>query len=166
MRAAPIGVFPSVAEVIRRAEIQARITHNTPEGTGAAVAAALMAHYTLYRLGPRREIGEFLASHLPGEWAKPWQGKVGSKGTMSVRAAATALAQATSMQDLLRRCVAFTGDTDTTAAIALSAGSCASDLAQDLPASLLDRLEDGPFGRAYLLDLDRRLLSRAGRRSG
>lgn len=35
MRAAPIGVYPTVAEVIARATVQARITHDTPNGTNA-----------------------------------------------------------------------------------------------------------------------------------
>lgn len=160
MRAAPIGVFPTVAEVISRATIQARITHDTPAGTNAAVAAALMAHYFLYRLGPKRELGSFLEAHVPGEWAQPWQGKVKSKGWMSVRAAVTALAESATMSALLRRCVAFTGDVDTVAAIALAAGAGSIEIAQDLPEALVWQLEDGPYGRSYLADLDRRLLAR------
>jgi ADP-ribosyl-[dinitrogen reductase] hydrolase len=42
MRAAPIGVYPTVAEVIERATVQARLTHDTLDGIHAAVAAALM----------------------------------------------------------------------------------------------------------------------------
>ena len=125
MRAASIGVVPTLEELIERATIQAPITHDTPSGTNAAVAAALMAHYLLYRLGPRRELGAFLGAHVPGEWAQPWQGTVKSKGWMSVRAAVTALTACDSMRELLRMCVAFSGDVDTIAAIALAAGACA-----------------------------------------
>jgi ADP-ribosylglycohydrolase len=53
MRACPIGVYPSTGTVIERARVQAALTHDTPAGTNAAVAAALMAHYFLYRLGPK-----------------------------------------------------------------------------------------------------------------
>lgn len=159
MRAAPIGVFPTVREVLDRCAVQAAITHNTPAGIHAAQAAALMAHYCLYRLGPKADLGTFLEQHIPGEWATPWHGKVKSKGWMSVRAAITALTQASSMSDLLRACIAFTGDVDTVAAIALAAGSCCTEIAPDLPEHLIAGLEDGPYRRAYIEDLDRHLLA-------
>jgi ADP-ribosylglycohydrolase len=81
---------------------------------------------------------------------------------MSVRAAITALAATNSMSDLLRRCVSFCGDVDTVATIALAAGSCCAEIAQDLPDHLYAALEDGPFGRDYLAKLDRQLLGTAG----
>jgi len=56
-------------------------------------------------------------------------------------------------------CVAFTGDVDTVATIALAAGSCAEDLPADLPDALLAGLESGPFGRPYLAAQDARLRS-------
>lgn len=158
MRAAPIGIYPTIADVIERTMIQAAITHNTPDGINAAVAAALMNHYCLYRLGPKRELGQFLERHVPGEWAQPWQGKVKSKGWMSVRAAVTAIAQHDSMSALLTGCIAFSGDVDTVAAIALAAASCSDEIAQDLPEHLIYQLENGPYGREYLQTLDARLL--------
>jgi hypothetical protein len=63
------------------------------------------------------------------------------------------------MSDVLRACVAFTGDVDTVAAIALAAGSCAVEIAHDLPQHLIYGLEDGPFGRRYLEALDSQLLA-------
>lgn len=159
MRAAPIGVYPSIAEVVERTRVQAAITHNTPDGINAAIAAALMSHYCLYRLGPNAELDAFLEAHVPGEWSLPWTGKVKSKGWMSMRAAITALAATERMSDLLRRCVDFTGDVDTVAAIALAAGSCCVEIEQDLPAHLLYGLEESAFGRTYIEDLDARLLS-------
>src|SRR5262249_23094189 len=56
MRAAPLGVLPSIGEVLERCRVQAAITHNTPDGLGAAMAAALMTHYTLYGLGPKEKL--------------------------------------------------------------------------------------------------------------
>jgi ADP-ribosyl-[dinitrogen reductase] hydrolase len=160
MRAAPIGVYPTVAEVIERATVQARLTHDTPDGTNAAVAAALMTHYFLYQLGPKPALGTFLERHVRGEWATPWRGKVKSKGPTSVRAAITALTENTSLCGVLRACVAFTGDVDTVAAIALAAGSCSVEISQDLPEHLVYGLEDGPYGRRFIEALDARLLGR------
>ncbi|MGZ3668034.1 MAG: ADP-ribosylglycohydrolase family protein, partial [Ktedonobacterales bacterium] len=113
----------------------------------------------LYRLGPKRELGQFLEQHIPGEWSQPWQGKVKSKGWMSVRAAITAVMQHDTISALLTGCIAFTGDVDTVAAIALAAASCSTEVAQDLPDNLIYQLENGRYGRDYLQSLDARLLS-------
>jgi ADP-ribosylglycohydrolase len=158
MRACPIGVYDSLGEVIRRCTVQAAITHNTPGGINAAVAAALMTHYFLYRLGPKSDLGKFLAAHVPGPWTTPWRGKVGTKGIESVHAAATAVMAQSSMSELLRGCVALTGDVDTVATIALAAGACSEEITQDLPAQLVEGLENNTFGREFLVDLDKRLL--------
>ncbi|MEH2334988.1 ADP-ribosylglycohydrolase family protein [Nostoc sp.] len=80
MRAAPIGIYPTAEKVIEATTIQAAITHNTPDGINAAVAAALMSHYFIYRLGAKRKLGQFLEGYVSGEWSKPWSGKVKFKG--------------------------------------------------------------------------------------
>jgi ADP-ribosylglycohydrolase len=160
MRAAPIGVFPTVEEVMEKASVQAALTHNTPDGIAAAVAAALMSHYCLYRLGSKHELGVFLEQHVPGHpWSEPWQGKVKAQGWMSVRAAVTALLANDRMTTLLQSCIAFSGDVDTVATIALAAGSCCREVTQDLPAHLISTLENGPYGREYIQNLDRNLLA-------
>jgi ADP-ribosylglycohydrolase len=159
MRAAPLGVLPTVGEVRERCRIQAAITHNTPDGIDAATAAALMPHYFLYGLGPKSQLGIFIERHVPGPWATPWQGKVGAKGWMSVRAAITAVVRNRRYSDLLQDCIAFTGDVDTVATLAMAAASCSSAFERDLPESLLGGLENGPYGRDYLIKLDNQLLS-------
>lgn len=159
MRAAPMGVFSTVEKVIEAARIQAAITHNTPEGINAAIAAALMSHYFIYQLGRKRDLGKFLESHVSGEWSKPWHGKVKSKGWMSVRAAITAIERNNSMSQLLKDCIKYTGDVDTVAAIALAAASCSDEIAQDLPLHLTKTLENGEYGRDYIIELDNKLMA-------
>lgn len=166
MRACPIGVYHPLKEVIDRCTLQAAITHNTPGGIHAAVAAALMTHYFLYHLGPKSNLGTFIAAHVPGPWTTPWKGKVGAKGMDSVHAAASAVMAHSSLSDLLRACVALTGDVDTVATIALAAGACSAEVTQDLPAQLIEGLENGTFGRDFLVDLDKRLLEKRRRTSG
>lgn len=165
MRACPIGVFPSISDVIDKCTLQAAITHNTPDGINAAVAASLMTHYFIYNLGPKRDLGDFLTDHVPGQWSKPWQGKVGPKGWMSVKAAITAVTTSDSLTTLLKKCIAFTGDVDTVATIALAAASCSNEIEQDLPANLVTDLENGAFGRDYLIDLDKQLMALVERAS-
>lgn len=162
MRACPIGVFPSVADVIDRCTTQARLTHDTPDGIDAAVAASLTTHYFLYRLGPRAQLPEFLLSYVAGPWATPWTGKVGAQGLMSVCAAITALVGHDSLTSLLRACIAYTGDVDTVATIALGAAAGSAEYEQDLPSHLFAGLEDGPYGRTFLAGLDAQLLARVG----
>ncbi|MFN8373972.1 MAG: ADP-ribosylglycohydrolase family protein [Anaerolineae bacterium] len=159
MRAVPIGVLPSVQEVIEKSTLQARITHNTPDGIRAAVAAALLSHYFLYQLGPHDKLGEFIESHVAGEWVDEWHGEVGSKGWMSVKAAITAIQQHETLSDILRACIAYSGDVDTVATIALGAASCSVEIEQDLPDVLVYTLENSRFGRDYLMKLDQQLLA-------
>ncbi len=159
MRAAPIGVFNTIDEVIEKCQIQARLTHNTPDGMNAAVATALSAHYFLYRLGPKARLGHFLEANVPGPWSKPWSGKVGSKGWMCVQAAITAITECRSMSTLLKQSVSFSGDVDTVAAIALATGACSEEIKQDLPEQLYQGLENGAFGSDYIKDLDEQLLA-------
>src|SRR5262249_9517104 len=163
MRAGPLGVLDTQRTVLDYCRIQAALTHDTPDGIHAAQAAALMTHYFLHDLGPKERLGKFLEDMVPGQWSAPWMGKVKSKGWMSVRAAITAVGRNTSLAALLQDCVAFTGDVDAVAAIALAAASCSAEYAHDLPAALVDGLENGPYGRDYIVGLDERLLALAGR---
>ena len=157
MRAVPIGVFATIAEVVHKATVQAKVTHDTTDGVNAAVAAALMGHYFLYDLGAKRNVGEFLIKHVDGQWNIPWQGEVGPKGWMSVRAAITAVQEHDSLSEILKASIAFTGDVDTVATIALGAASCSHEISNDLPPCLIDGLENDAYGRNYLATLDYRL---------
>ena len=159
MRAAPLGIFPTVSEVLDKCRLQAAITHNTSDGINAACAAALMSHYFIYQLGPKEELGKFLEKHLPGNWTKIWRGEVGSKSWISVQAAITAVIANDKMSDLLRNCIAFTGDVDTVATIALGAAANCLQIEQDLPAALLGDLENGRYGRDFLIKLDQNLMN-------
>jgi ADP-ribosyl-[dinitrogen reductase] hydrolase len=166
MRAAPIGLCPTVDEVLQRATGQARVTHDTPEAVAAACAAALMTHYCHHGLGLLRDLPGYLHELLGGDWPTPWQGKVGAAGMDSTRAALTALSRAVTLQGLLHDCVAFTGDVDTVATIALAAAACTpTQVEPDLPDHLYATLEDGPYGRHYLQTLDLRLLTWATERT-
>ncbi len=162
MRAAPLGLLPTVGQVVDRCRVQAKLTHDTPDGVNAAVAAALMVHYCWHDLGPRKDLGRFLEGQVEGPWSAAWTGKVGPKGWMSVRAAITAVARNESLEALLIDCVSFTGDVDTVASIAMAAASCSPEYARDLPENLLLMLENGPFGRDYIVALDARLLAFRG----
>jgi len=158
MRAGPIGLLPDVDDVLERSAVQARVTHDTPGGVASAQAAALMVHYFAHRIGPPDSMSRFVADHVPGNWQEPWKGRVSMKGVECVRAAITMVSTSRSLAELLQGCIAYGGDVDTVATIALAAASWSVDYDHDLPATLVDGLESGPYGRAYLEDLDRQLV--------
>jgi ADP-ribosyl-[dinitrogen reductase] hydrolase len=160
MRAVPVGVLPRVEEVVASSALQARLTHDTTEGATAAVAVALMAHFFLYGLGARRELPAFLAALAPGPpWSEPWSGQVDVKGYSAARAALGIVLEHDRLTAMLDRAVRLGGDTDTVAAIALGVASCCPEVQSDLPQRLLMGLEAGTYGREFLRDLDRQLLS-------
>jgi len=164
MRAVPVGVFARVEDVVEKAALQARLTHDTTEGTTAAVAVALMAHFFLYGVGARQELPAFLATYAVGPpWAEPWSGQVDVKGYSAARAALRLVLEHERLSAMLEQAVRFGGDTDTVAAIALGVGACCPDLQNDLPQRLLMSLEAGTYGREFLRDLDRQLLSLVNR---
>lgn len=160
MRAMPIGIYTDRREVIEKAEVQAKITHNTPNGISAGVASALMAHYFMYDIGSKSDVGRWLNENISGEinWSEPYRGKVKSKGWMSVQAAITAIQRNRSLSELLKDCINFTGDVDTVATIALACASHSREYRNDLPKYLIDKLENGDYGREYLIQLDDDLL--------
>jgi len=158
MRVGPVGLLGSIEEVLAISATQARITHDTPGGTGAAQGAALMVFHQLRCLGPISDLPEFLAEHVPAvDWRMPHRGRAGPKGEQIARTALAVLLDASSLTDVLRRTVEFGGDTDTVAAIAMAAASVSSEMRRDLSETLIDGLEGGEYGRDYLLELDRRL---------
>lgn len=159
MRAYPLGVLPGINDILQKTEIHARITHNTPEGVNSAQAIALMAHYTLYDLGPLSQLPDFLAAHLGIKWSNQWTGEVGINGVQTVEAILTILTGSPpDMRTVLLRSVAFGGDTDTVASLTLAILSSSREVAQNLPAFLHDELENGTYGRDYIKTLDARLL--------
>ena len=158
MRSIPLGVLPTVAKVREFARIQARITHDTPGGIAPSQAAALMAHFGLRQRGRLVALPRFLSAKVPGHpWRTPWSGPVPLHGVSTVCAALTALVRNRSLTALLTDCIAFTGDTDSVAAIALGAACCYPEYRRDLNPALLHELEKRRYGYDYLLEISRKL---------
>lgn len=167
MRAFPVGLYPDLSEVVEKTITQAEITHSHELGISAAVASALITHYFAYDLGSKSTLGYFLDFFVDtpaeiGKWNDDYVGKVGSKGWMSVKAAITAIKASDSLSELLVKCVSFTGDVDTVATIAMAAASFCHEMKQDIPNQLIENMENGTFGRDYLMSLDWRLQDKFG----
>jgi ADP-ribosyl-[dinitrogen reductase] hydrolase len=164
MRSCPLGIIADEQELLRKCEIQARVTHNTDAAVTAAQAAALMTHCFIYNKVPKYGLTDYLQAVVPGDrfghdWGAPWGKKVGPPGCESVHAAIEAVVTSYSMSEILKKCIDYTGDVDTVAAIALGAASCSNEIEQDLPQGLILNLENGTYGRDFLIELDRKLMS-------
>ncbi|MEK6233973.1 MAG: ADP-ribosylglycohydrolase family protein [Planctomycetales bacterium] len=155
MRAPVLGMLPKIHDVIEHAAIQAAVTHRTRGGIDSAVAAALLSHYFVYELGPRNQLPEFLDQEVPGyNWSRTWIGKVPVHGISTVRAAVTAITASASLSELLRNCVAFTGDVDSVATVACAGVSSSPGFPRDVPTELWRNLESSRYGRDDLIKTD------------
>jgi len=72
-------------------------------------------------------------------------------------AALTAIQRNDNQADLLRNCVAFTGDVDTVAAIALGMTAFSTEVEANFPPWMYEDLEHGSYGRDYLQTIDQKL---------
>jgi ADP-ribosylglycohydrolase len=163
MRASPLGLLSDRREIKRLCDIQAALTHDTPAGHTSAYCAALMVYYFKNEMGrPKADLGGWLADQCQvPQLEQPWAGpRVRSLGWHCVHAAIRAVTDENTLADVLRRSVAFTGDVDTVATIAMAAAVWSKDIEQNIPQHLYDNLENGKYGRDYLVELDKKLLEK------
>lgn len=162
MRAALIGLLPTPMQVVDVAMMQASLTHASRDGMYAAAASALMLHYCYHNPGiPKTDLPKFIGRWVPGpDWETPWRGRAGSPGLESVKAAMWAVISHSTLSQVLRACVSYTGDVDTVAAIAMPSAALCKGIEHDIPQALIDGLENDAFGRDYIRDLDRKLLAK------
>lgn len=168
MRAWPCGLLPTLEDAVDFAMFQASLTHATREGMDAAAAVAALVWCC--RQGMDGDlIIDTIESKVPGyAWNIPWKGAVGSSGISSTKAAVTAVCNlhpdrmpvTVSMTGILRSSVAFTGDVDTVACIALAAASVHPGIINDLPKVLYDDLEEGRYGMDFLKALDEMMIAK------
>jgi hypothetical protein len=162
VRAGPIGVVcESIDKVKELATVQAEITHRTKGGVDSACAAALMGWFLHNTSEPKRYLPGFLGAHVPGyRWKTPWRGKAGVEGMPCTHAALTAIVECPGQTEMLGWIVRLRGQVGTVAAIALSAASSpylGMPVKENVASNLIDTLENGGFGRDYLIGLDKRL---------
>ena len=164
MRAAPCGLLPTLKDVCNVAAWQASVTHATVDGMNAAVGAALMVFlnrhsgvaFDQWQTGFPLLMG--MVCPFKFDWDTPWEGPVGAKGLDSVHAAFTSIVGSNgTLSDILKRAIAWTGDVDTVAAIAMAAASVNPAIVDDLPEELYRNLEGGKYGWRYLKALDAKL---------
>lgn len=161
MRAGPVGLFANIETLMERSDIQSNITHNTDKGRTSGLCSALMVHYFRYKLGQKKDLLSYLGRFFPiniGELQR--YDHIPVEGWPCVMAATDAILRSDSLSELLINCVKFAGDTDTICAIAMGPASFCDEITKDIPQCLVDGLENGKYGRDYIVELDKQLLSK------
>ena len=117
-----------------------------------------MAWYCHNTTEPKANLPAFLVARVPGHpWETRWKGRVGVAGLECVASALAAVVERDSLSGILDHCIRYGGDVDTVAASAIASASGSAEIAQELPKHLIDGLENGKYGRNYLVELDAKL---------
>lgn len=180
MRAVPIGVVADLGRVIRYGRVNAMTTHKTPEAAASSIIVALAAHYFFYRLGDSLRVFDFCLEHVRAPEAamncleklshmavqgafdplqiRGWDRNSGlSLDGIGMAGAAVFLAAGYGEPtSLLNGAVRLGGDTDTVASIALGLYAARRPL-DSLPSFLFRELENGAYGRDYIIQVGKRL---------
>lgn len=157
MRAYPIGLIKNIPKILELCEIQAKVSHDTIEGIQCAKRIALAVHFYKYNLNKERNLIEFINSTLNENEVYEITSPIDMHGYPTTKAVIKIVSEATSMKECLKTSIDYGGDTDTVAALCMTILSQKEDCKKDLPAFLYDELENGEFGKDYLISLDKDL---------
>ena len=160
MRSVPLGVLSDPDQVMKVAETQASLTHDTKFGIDSSKIVALAAYYML-RKDSKEGLIPFIEHKVPGyNLTETWTASVPCHGISTVKAALTVLMCTDSMKEALIKSVAFGGDTDSVASITLGILECYKNKIDDIPKNLIDTCEQGNYGLDFCLDLEQRLFKK------
>lgn len=157
MRSAPLGYISDIEKLLEMTALQASLTHDTEIGIKSSQAVALASHYVIYNLGPVEKLTEFVSKHSEYDWLDNWSGPVACCGKETVNALFTVLKNAKTLEEVLIKSVEFCGDVDTVAALGLAIASQSDEFEPGLPDFLYSELEDGAYGKYYLLKISKQL---------
>jgi ADP-ribosyl-[dinitrogen reductase] hydrolase len=168
MRSVPLGVLESPEEVALVAEVQAKITHDTPGGILSSQIVALVSHFALYSGSPMEPgaVAAFLSIMLPNKISQiatllpRWDGRVTGPdiGMRTAHAVFDLVTSGKTLMGILRQTIEWGGDTDSVAAIAWGIASARD--AEPVPDFLEHGLEPGgKYGVGFLKDLGAQLMA-------
>jgi ADP-ribosylglycohydrolase len=157
MRAYPIGYIKNIDQLLDCCEIQAKTSHDTIEGISCAKRIALAVHYYRYQLDTQCTLIEFINDTLKEHEIYEVVSPIDMHGYPTTRAVINIVSSASSMQDCLKNAIDYGGDTDTVAALCMAILSQKKNCASELPNFLGEELENGTYGKDYLIGLDRQL---------
>jgi ADP-ribosyl-[dinitrogen reductase] hydrolase len=158
MRSVPLGRCASTKFIMDICRIQSSITHATEVAIRSSQVIALASHY-LMRGAKLEDLEDLLKQHFNRLDIDYYHsGPVPCDAIVTVDAVMTALLRNRNMCSLLMDCVNFTGDVDSVAAVALGLASLSDEYDRRLPSSLLNSLENGKYGKDYLIAIDKQFM--------
>lgn len=162
VRSIPLGYLPSIRDVIHYAEVQAAVTHNTEVGIQSSISIALISYFALKMNGQPHEIPDFLSTLNLNVWKFDWNREASVDAYETLSAALTCLLTGKSLADILKKCIALGGDTDSVASISVGLAACFSQYPNDLPVILKNSLDEPTYGIPYLNNLEDALKNKYG----
>lgn len=146
MRVYPIGMLYDEQEVLEKAAIQSRVTHDTQNAIAASQAIALAVHFLYNHRGDKNSLLEYLGDVQKVKWHSDWRGEVACDAIQTVNAVFSVLLSEQTASGVLKKSVSFGGDTDTVASLALVLASLGGTMIDyDLPAWMQKNLENGNY---------------------
>lgn len=166
MRSVPLGVLPTPGEVVRIAQMQSLVTHCSAEACMCSQLIAVISHYYYYR----KHGGDFSNKKLY-DWLKENgmsaildmciqafldndNAPVPCDARITTGAVLHVLVNSKTTSQVLTRSVRLGGDTDSVASIASGIAALKDDVAVDYQKPLISDMENGAYGRDYLISLD------------
>ncbi|MFD1601381.1 ADP-ribosylglycohydrolase family protein [Flavobacterium artemisiae] len=157
MRAYSIGLLKDIPQILDFCEIQAKTSHNTAEGISCAKRIALAVHFYKYQLGDKSSLIDFINDTLKEKEIYKVTSPIDMHGYFTTQAVIKIVSEADSMKDCLKKGIDFGGDTDTVAALCMAILSQKENCEKTLPSFLYDELENGSYGKDFLINLDLKL---------
>lgn len=170
MRAIPIGLISDPKEVMYRTIVHTSTTHGHIDAVNAAVAVALTAHY-LYHIyiggdeyvkyldWMKDQMGEVFTSVYNSysvKDPKPLQCDAKSTAALSIKLAWSKF----TASNMIKKAIDIGGDVDSSACISMGLYTLRCDAILDLPDFMTQNLENGSYGRDYIMGLDKKLFEK------
>lgn len=153
MRSVPLGLIKDKTEMLEKARIQASVTHNTHEGVVASQAVALAVYYFVNQIGKKAGLFDYVCQQTKEIFRKDKTTRTECDAIDTIDAVLTVLSQSSSLTEVLDKSVKLGGDTDSVASIACGIAFFSDEYVKDFPAFLERDLENGPYGKDYLIKL-------------
>ncbi|MFT6924950.1 MAG: ADP-ribosyl-[dinitrogen reductase] hydrolase [Psychromonas sp.] len=153
MRSVPLGLIKDKTEMLEKARIQAAVTHNSYEGIVASQAVALAVYYFVNQLGKKEGLFDYVCQQTQEIFQKDKASRTECNAIDTIDAVLTVLSQSSSLSEVLDKSVKLGGDTDSVASIACGIAYFCDEYVKDLPDFLEQDIENGPYGKDYLIKL-------------
>lgn len=157
MRAVPLGYIKDKEELLLKAEINAKITHNTKEGIFSSKAVALMSNFFIYKKGKINQLKSYIEKELNVTIDGNKESRCKCDALETIDAVMTALINNDNLFDIVYSSVQKGGDTDNVTPIALGIAATSELYVKNLPSFMERDLRNNKYGKDYLIELDEKM---------